>query len=102
MADGTSNDEQLRFIVKGAFNLKSRGTTVVGHFESGYAVIGDRLRVVRVDGELGPSAECAGTGRIRVASWEPGQPVPVALLVPELHVSDVQEGDILVRDTVIA
>ncbi|WP_330182044.1 hypothetical protein OHB26_37910 [Nocardia sp. NBC_01503] len=101
MTDGTSDDEQLRFIVKGAFNLRSRGTSVIGHIEAGRVVVGDRLRVVRVDGELGPAAECTGAGRVRVASWEPGQPVPVALLLPGLQVSDIREGDVLVRDAVI-
>lgn len=96
-----SDDEQLRFVVKGAFNLTSRGTSVVGHIETGWVVVGDRLRVVRVDGELGPTAECTGVGRLRVASWEPGQPVPMAVLLPALQVSDIREGDVLVRDAVI-
>jgi translation elongation factor EF-Tu-like GTPase len=84
--------EDFRFVVKEAFTLTGRGTTVVGRIEAGVVHVGDLLRLER-EGN-GRTFACEGISGVRVADWHPDEPATVALLVPSLDKTDIQPGDV--------
>ncbi len=82
----------LRFRVRDAFVLPNRGTVVVGTVEGGEVVVGAEVSVERTS----VTAAVKDIDYVRDGSFTPGQPASVALLLPELAVDEVQQGDLLI------
>lgn len=97
MVTSGPGDEHLRFHVEHVFKITGRGTTVIGYIETGRVAVGDRLRVVRADGEAGRSAVCTGVEDVRMTERNPEQPVPIGLIIPGFQISDIESGDFIVR-----
>jgi translation elongation factor EF-Tu-like GTPase len=83
----------LVFRVHDAFVVTGRGTTVVGYIERGPVRDGDSLRLMRQGTQR--IVRCEGVSPVRVANWQPGDPVLVGLLLPELAPDDVSTNDTL-------
>ncbi|MEV6770208.1 hypothetical protein AB0N05_16445 [Nocardia sp. NPDC051030] len=102
MPSEPSKDDQFRFRVESVFTLTLRDARVfVGYIEQGRVSLGDRLRLLRVGGALGPSGTCKAVEYVDKVGWRPGQPVTMGLIVPELDESEIGSGDFLIGDTAV-
>jgi translation elongation factor EF-Tu-like GTPase len=90
-----SADAPFRFTVDAVFSITGRGTAIIGFIEAGTIRVGDMLRVIKGDGDL--TTRCKGVESVRQASWTPGDPVPVGLLV-DLARSEVKAGDVIAKE----
>lgn len=86
----------FRFRISEAFTLTGRGTVVMGDIEQGDVRTGDTLRFVH--GDLTRDVTCRGVTSPRIPDWKPGDPVTIALLVPDLDKTEVAPGDFLLGD----
>ena len=84
----------FRLRVRDVFTLTGRGTSVVGYIEQGSVQVGDLLRVERT----GAASLLKDFGGARDAGWKPGDTAPVGLVLPDLDLMDLAEGDVLVTD----
>jgi hypothetical protein len=75
---------RFRFKIDDAFTITGRGTAVVGFIEQGAVRVGDRLQLIRSDGNIGPVIACRSVEFVDRTGWRPGDPVTVGLIVAGL------------------
>jgi hypothetical protein len=86
--------EPFRFAVRNAFTRDDRGTVALGYIESGTVRVRDELVLLHHNDRR--TVRCAGiTDGVRIADWEPGDPAPIRLMLPELETRDLAPGDVL-------
>jgi len=56
----------------------------------------DHLALFSAEGRL--PVLCQGVPTVRIINWKPGDPVPIALLLPSLDKGDLVSGDLVVAD----
>jgi len=95
MSSGVS--EPLRFRVTAVFTITGRGLVAAGVAESGTLPFkGDRVSVSH--NGLTREVTCGGVEWMRVSP--PADPATVGMLLPELAVNEVEEGDVITAPAV--
>ena len=79
---------RFRFKINDVFTITGRGTAVVGFIEQAVVRAGDRLQLIRSDGNVGPVIACRSVGFVDRPGWRPGDPVAVGLIVAGLSELD--------------
>ncbi len=59
---------------------------------------GDRLQLIRDDGNTGPVIACRSVEFVDRIGWRPGDPVTVGLIVAGLSEQDAARGDTLLGE----